>query len=96
MKEYDEKAPLKYIMYLDANNIYGWAMSQYLPGFRWLTENEINKIDLAKYKEGSKKSLILEVDLEYPQELHDLHNDYPLAPEKMKVTKQMLSAYSNQ
>ena len=56
MKGYNEKAPSKYIMYLDANNLYGWAMSQYLPtsGFRWLTEKEINKIDLAKYKEDSK------------------------------------------
>ena len=50
MKEYDEKAPSKYIMYLDANNLYGWAMSQYLPtgGFRWMTEKQINKIDLLK------------------------------------------------
>ena len=95
MKEYDEKAPSKYIMHLDANNLYGWAMLQYLPtgSFRWLTEKEINKIDLAKYKEDSKKGVILEVDLKYPQELHDLHNDYPLAPEKMKVTKEMLSPY---
>ena len=94
MKEYDEKAPSKYIMYLDANNLYGWAMSQYLPtgGFKWLTEKEINKIDLAN-KEDSKKGLILEVDLEYLKELHDLHNDYPLAPEKMKVTKEILSQY---
>ena len=70
-------------------------MSQYLPTscFRWLTEKEINKIDFAKYKEDSKKGVILEVDLEYQQELHDLHNDYPLAPEKMKVTKEMLSSY---
>ena len=89
------KVPSKYIMYLDANNLYGWAMSQYLPtsGFRWLTEREINKIDLAKYKKDSKKGVILEVDLEYPQELHDLHNDYPLAPKKMKVTKEMLSSH---
>ena len=97
MKEYDEKAPSKYTTYLDANNFYGWAMSQYLPagGFRWLKEKEINKIDLAKYKEHSKKSVILEVDFEYPQELHDLHNDYdyPFAPEEMKVTKEMLSPY---
>ena len=49
MKEYDEKAPSKYIMYLDANNLYGWAMSQYLPtgGFRWMTEKQIDKINLA-------------------------------------------------
>ena len=84
VKEHDEKAPSKYIMYLDTNNLYGWAMSQYLPtsGFRWLTEKEINSIDLSKYKEDSEKGVILEVDLEYPQELYDLHNDYPLAPEK--------------
>ena len=85
-KEYNEKAPSKYIMYLDANNLYGWAMSQSLPtgGFRWLTGKEINKLDLGKYKTDGKKGLILEVDLEYPQELHNLHNDYPVAPEKIK------------
>ena len=95
MKEYDEKAPSKYIMYLDANNLYGWAMSQYLPtgGFRWMTQKQIDKIDLAKYKEDSEKGFIAEVDLEYPEELHDLHNDYPLAPEKVKVTEDMLSDY---
>ena len=96
MKEYDEKAPSKYIMYLDANNLYGWAMSQYLPtgGFRWMKQKQIDELDLAKYKEDSKKGLILEVDLEYPKELHDLHNDYPLGPEKVKVTTDMLSEYS--
>ena len=95
MKKYDEKAPSKYLMYLDANNLYGWAMSQYLPtgGFRWMTEKQINKINLATYKEDSKKGLILEVDLEYPRGLHDLHNDYPLGPEKVKVTENMLSNY---
>ena len=95
MKEYDEKAPLKYIMYLDANNLYGWAMSQYLPtgGFRWMTQKQIDKTNLALYKEDSKKGLIIEVDLEYPKELHDLHNDYPLAAEKIKVEKEMLSKY---
>ena len=74
---------------MNANNLYGWAMSQYLPtgGFRWLTEKEINKKDLAKYKEDGKKGLISEVDLEYPQELHDLHNDYPLAPDKNDSNK---------
>ena len=95
MKTYDKKASSKYIMYLDANNLYGWAMSQYLPtgGFRWLTECQIDKIDLAKYKEDSNKGIILEVDLEYPKELHNLHNDYPLAAERVCVTKEMLSGY---
>ena len=95
MKIYDEKAPSKHIMYLDANNLYGWAMSQYLPtgGFRWMTKSQIDKTNLAKYKEDSKKGLILEVDLEYPDGLHNLHNDYPLAAEKVKVTKVMLSDY---
>ena len=70
-------------------------MSQYLPtgGFRWMTQKQIDKIDLAKYKDESKKGLILEVDLEYPEELHDLHNDYPLAAEKVRVTEDMLSDY---
>ena len=74
---YDENAPSKYIMYLDVNNLYSWAMSQYLPtgNFRWVTDKETNKIDRGKYKADGKKGLILEVDLEYPRELHDLHND---------------------
>ena len=95
MREYNEKAASKYIMYLDANNLYGWAMSQYLPtgGFKWLTEKQIENTELAKYNDDSKKGLILAVDLEYPKELHDLHNDYPLGAEKVKVTESMLSDY---
>ena len=95
MKEYHEKAPSKYIMYRDANNLYGWAMSQYLPtgNFKWMTDKEISKIDIGKYKADDKKGLILEVDLEYPQELHDIHNDYPVAPEKVRVSNNMLSTY---
>ena len=69
MKEYDENAPApsKYIMYLDANNLYGWAMSQYLPtgNFRWMTDKEINKVDSGKYNTNGRKGWILEVDLEY-------------------------------
>ena len=95
MSKYDENMPSKYIMYLDANNLYGWAMSQYLPtgGFKWLTEKQINKINLAQYNEDSNKGLLIEVDLEYPKELHDLHNDYPLAAERVCVNKDMLSEY---
>ena len=82
-------------MYLDANNLYGYAMSQYLStgGFKWLTEKQIDKIMKKTILSDNKKGYILEVDLEYPEELHELHNDYPLAAEKMKVTKDMLSTH---
>ena len=98
MKNYDEKAPSNYIMYLDANNLYGWAMSQALPtgGFKWLSPKQIEKINLGKYTENSKKGMILEVDLEYPTELHNSHNDYCVAAEKLCVTKNMLSPYCKQ
>ena len=95
MKDHNKDEPSKYIMYLDANNLYGWAMSQYLPtgGFRWMNQKQIDNLDLNKYHDESKKGLILEVDLEYPNKLHNLHNDYPLAAEKIKVTDNMLSKY---
>ena len=61
MKKYNEKAPSKYIMYLDANNLYGWAMSQYLPtgNFKWMTNKEIEQINLGKYKANDKQGSIL-------------------------------------
>ena len=83
-KEYDPSAPTKYIQYLDANNLYGWAMSQRLPvgGFQWVSEEEIERFEKDP---DSIQGCTLEVDLEYPRELHDLHNDYPLAPESVEV-----------
>ena len=95
MSGYNPDEPNKYIMYLDANNLYGWAMSQYLPtgGFRWLTDKQIQKLNINVCREDRKKGTILEVDLEYPKDLHDRHNDYPLAAEKMRVSKDMLSPY---
>lgn len=86
-------------MYLHANNLYGWAMMQYLPygGFRWLTEKQIEQlVKKDNIPEDNKKGYILEVDLEYPTELYNLHNDYPCAPEKMNITKDMLSPYCKQ
>ena len=95
MKDYNKDKPSKYIMYLDANNLYGWAMSQYLPtgGFKCLKQKEIDKFNVFKINKDSEKGYILEVDLEYPKKLHYLHNDYPLAAEKITVEKDMLSNY---
>ena len=63
-------------MYLEANDLYGWAVSIFTySGFRWLTKKEINNIDLAKYKGDSKKGVILEADLEYPQDNNNKTND---------------------
>ena len=88
IKNYDPDKLISYIMYLDANNLYGWAMSKPLPyrNFRW-----VNADSVIPKKKGVGH--IYEVDLEYPKELHDLHNDYPCAPEKIKVTDDMLSDY---
>ena len=80
-KSFNEKEPSKYIQYLDANNLYGWAMSKPLPthGFKWMKVDELETWEL--------HSCILEVDLEYPKSLHDLHSDYPLGPEQIEVNK---------
>ena len=95
MSGYDSSKPRKYIMYLDENDLYGWAMSQCLPtgGFRWMTEKQIQKVYLAACTEERKKGMFLEVDLEYPKESHEMHNDYPLTAEEIKVTKEMLSPH---
>lgn len=96
MSNYDPEKASKHLMYLDDNNLYGWAMSHCLPkgSFRWLTEKRISKLVSEDFipKDG-KKGYIFEVDLEYPESLHDLHNDYPVAAEKMKVKLDMLSPY---
>ena len=91
---YEPAQPANYITYLDANNLYGWAMSLPLPKkrFHWKrvmpTEEQIMKM-----KWNLKKGWILEVDLEYPEELHYAHNDYPLAPEKKAINSEQMSEY---
>ena len=77
--EFDPTKKSKFISYLDPNNHYGRAMSKQLPtsGFEWMTDDE--------FDDWKDLSCILEVDLEYPEHLHDLHNDYPLAPQRVKM-----------
>ena len=95
MKCYFEYEKNKYIMYLDANNLYSSAMSQYLPysEFKWLNQNEIDKFCLNSIKCNSIDEYTLEVDLKYPDELYELHNDYPLAQKDFEISHNMLSKY---
>ena len=88
MKNYDKNEESLYIQYLDANNLYGWAMSQKLPvnGFKWVF-NEINKEFIKNYDGNSDKGYIPEVDVKYPQKLHNLHSDLPFLPKRMKMDK---------
>ena len=76
MKSYDDEKPSKYITYLDANNLYGWAMSQYLTYSRFkLLNKKINKFCLNSIGKSNSDRYIFKVDLDYPDELHDLHSN---------------------
>ena len=86
IKDYDKNKESSYIQYLDANNLYGWAMSQKLSvdGFKW--KKNISKFHedfIKNFAENSDKGYILE----YPKNLHDLHSDLPFLPERMKINK---------
>ncbi|GFS70105.1 c2H2-type domain-containing protein [Trichonephila clavipes] len=78
LPNFEPSKPQNFLLYLDANNLYGWAMSQYLPlnDFTWVDFLDVDNID-----ENGEKGYILEVDLKYPESLHDDHSDLPLAPE---------------
>ena len=90
MKSYDKNIALSYLMYLDANNLYGQAMSQKLPvnGFKLVNElSKFNENFTKNYDENSNKGYFLEVDVEYPKSLFNLHKDLPFLPEREKILK---------
>ena len=88
MKDFDESQPSTFIQYLDANNLYGWAMTQKLPthGFKWINVDKTSVLKILE-KKDTNQGFIFEVDLDYPKSLWKSHNDYPLAPEKVKIDK---------
>ena len=89
------EAPIS-ILYTDVINLYGYAMSQLIPydEIRWMRHEELNKLDVTEFKSGDY-SIILEVDLDVPKEVHDSTNVYPLAPGHVKVSEDLISGYSS-
>ena len=90
MSDYESRKPSTY---LHMNNLYGWGLSEYLPygGYKWL--KNVDEFDVNLISEKITVRYFLEVRLEYPDELHEFHNDYPLDPEKLAVSSDMLSKY---
>ena len=77
-------------MYLDANNLYRWTVSQKLPvnGFKWVKNlSKVNKIFIIKYNENIDKWYFLQVDVDYPKKLFDLHKVLSFLPERKQVNK---------
>ena len=94
MKNCNNNEESSYIQYLDANNLYGWAISKKLPvnGFKWINNNEtagpvINEKFIKNYNENDNKGYIFEVDVKYAKRLHDLNSDLPFLSERMEVNK---------
>ena len=90
MKNYDKTIESSYLMYLDANNLYGWAMSKKLPvnGFKW--ENDLSRFNenfIKKYSKNSDVGYFLEVDIEYPKQLWSSHKVLLFLPKRKKLEK---------
>jgi hypothetical protein len=92
-RDYSPDADTSFISYIDCNNLYGLAQTQPLPisDFSFLNETEMKAIDIMNVEDDADFGYILEVDLDYPAALHDYHSDYPLCPEHLLVTADMLS-----
>ena len=91
---YDSSLPNQNIIYLDANNLYGWAMSQSLPtlAFRFLQQDEISAVMLQELSDDAEDGFIFEVDLHYLTHLHDRHDDCPLTPDSLVIDRSMYSS----
>ena len=90
MRNYNKKIESSYIEYLDANNLYGWTMSQKLPinDFKWIKQEKLSKFNedfIENYDENGNIGSFLEADIDYPKELFNLHKDLPFLAESKKV-----------
>ena len=90
MKDYDENKESSYLQYWDANNLYGWAMSQKLPvnNFDWIEDaSQFNDNFIKNYNEESGEGYFIEVAVQYPEKMHDLRNDLPFLQERVNTVK---------
>ena len=90
MKDYDKNEESSYLQYWDVNNLYGWAISQNLPinNFEWIEDtSQFNEDVIKNYNEESDEGYFLDVDVQYLEKLHELHNDLPFLRDRMKIEK---------
>ena len=90
MKDYDKNKQSSYLKYWDLHNLYGWAVSQKLSinSFEWMEVTSFFNEDFIKnYNEENDEEYFSEVDIQYPEKLHELHNYLPFLPERMKLGK---------
>ena len=90
MENYDKSIKSSYLIYLDKNNLYGWAMFQKLPVNDFKCKKHVSMFDeqfIKNYNEDNNKGYIIEVDVEYPKYLHNLYSDLPFLSERMKIKK---------
>ena len=92
MKNYDKNNKSSYVEYFEANNLYGWPMSQKLPvnGFKWVKQKKLSKFNedfIKKYDKDSNTRYFLEGDIDYPKELFNFHEDLPFLPERKRLKK---------
>ena len=92
MKSYNSDIESSSLEYVEANNLYGWAMSQKLKvgNFEWIEKDDVSKFEekfIKNYDMNSDEGYILEVDVEYPINIRMLHRDLPFLPERLKINK---------
>ena len=96
LTDYDSSRPCRFLMFLDVNNLYGKAMMDFLPvgGFKWMSQEELTVEFICGLPDEGKFGCFVDCMLFYPSALHDVHDDYPLAPMKRKVSYEDLSPHA--
>ena len=94
-KKFDSEEGSSFLQYLDANNLYGWAMSKKLPTFGFKRVNDVTPDEIGKLAKCDSKGYLLEVNVKYPEELHNLNNDLPFMCEKINKVEKLVPNLSD-